>query len=118
MERYSLRQSSGGDFTVECPVRGQALLNHPMFNKGSAFSADERDAFGLHGLVPPHVSTLAQQARRIYQGILRKSDPLEQYIGLAGLQDRNEVLFYHLMLTHLDPSGDGRERPPPSRTVK
>jgi hypothetical protein len=73
-----------------------------MFNKGSGFNADERDTFGLHGLLPSHVATIEEQSRRIYQSILRKSDPLEQYIGLCGLQDRNEMLFYRLMLDHLD----------------
>jgi malic enzyme len=73
-----------------------------MFNKGSGFADAERDMFGLHGLLPSHVSTIEQQSQRIYESILRKSDPLEQYIGLCALQDRNEVLFYRLMLDHLE----------------
>jgi malic enzyme len=101
MEDYTTHFTGDGTLTVNCPLRGQALLNHPMFNKGSGFTADERDTFGLHGLLPSHVATIEEQSRRIYQSILRKSDPLEQYIGLCGLQDRNEVLFYRLMLDHL-----------------
>jgi malic enzyme len=73
-----------------------------MYNKGSAFSEEERTTFGLRGLLPPTISTLAQQEQRIYENILRKSDPLEQYIGLSALHDRNEVLFYRVLLDHLE----------------
>jgi malic enzyme len=102
METYDLRRGDDGASRVNCPLRGHALLNHPMYNKSSAFTEAERDALGLHGLLPSHVSTIQEQARRIYGGLTRKSDPLEQYIGLSSLQDRNEILFYRLMLNHLE----------------
>jgi malic enzyme len=82
--------------------RGQALLNQPLLNKGTAFSREERRQFGLAGLLPPHISTLEQQAARAYNNIMRKGDPLEQYIGLISLQDRNETLFYRLLLEHIE----------------
>ena len=65
-----------------------------MFNKGTAFTREERAALGLEGLLPDAVSTMEQQERRVHRNILRKDDPLERYIGLAALQDRNEMLFY------------------------
>jgi malic enzyme len=87
---------------VRCPLRGPALLNHPMFNKGSSFSDAERDAFALRGLLPPHVANIDEQAARIYRSLREKPSPLEKYIGLSSLQDRNEILFYRLVLEHLE----------------
>jgi len=102
MERYELVHDAQGQPVVKVPCRGVALLQHPMYNKGSAFSLAEREALGLRGLLPSRVSSLEQQSRRIYRGISRKGDPLEKYIGLASLQDRNEILFYRLMLDHVE----------------
>lgn len=100
---YSYRaRTDGGVTTVEVPLRGRPLLNHPIFNKGTAFPLDERRALGLEGLLPSQVSTLELQARRSYEQIARKTDPLERYIGLAGPQDRNETLFYRVLLDHLE----------------
>src|SRR5207344_1595377 len=75
---------------------------HPMYTKGTAFNQEERDAFGLEGLLPPHVSTIEQQERRIYANIARKTEPLEKFIGLAALQDRNEHLFYRVLIDHVE----------------
>jgi malic enzyme len=82
--------------------RGATLLRQPLYTKGTAFTEEERAAFGLEGLLPDHVSTMEQQARRIYENILRKTDPLEKYIGLAALQDRNERLFYRVLADHVE----------------
>jgi malate dehydrogenase (oxaloacetate-decarboxylating) len=87
---------------VEVPYRGAALLRHPIYNKGTAFTREERRAFGLAGLLPDGVSTLVQQVRRMHANIVRKQDPLEQYVGLAALQERNETLFHRLLLDHLE----------------
>jgi malic enzyme len=73
-----------------------------MYNKSTAFSPEERRLFDLEGILPPVVSSLAQQARRAYANIARKSDPLERYIGLVALQDRNEHLYYRVLLDHLE----------------
>src|SRR4051812_47373832 len=88
--------------TLAVPLRGQALLQHPMYNKGTAFTREERAALGLEGLLPEAVSTIEQQARRSFGHIQRKADPLEQYIGLASLQDRNEVLYYRVLLDNVE----------------
>ena len=82
--------------------RGPQLLGHPVYNKGSAFTEEERRAFGLEGLLPSAVNTLEQQARRVYENLARKTDPLERYIGLASLEDRNEHLFHHVLGEHLE----------------
>jgi malate dehydrogenase (oxaloacetate-decarboxylating) len=87
---------------LRVPYRGQALLRHPTYNKGTAFTRDERAAFGLEGLLPDAVSTIDQQATRALRHIQRKADPLEQYIGLAALQDRNEVLYYRVLLDNAE----------------
>jgi malic enzyme len=73
-----------------------------MYTKGTAFTLEERSAFGLEGLLPSAVGTLEQQARRMYASIARKDDPLEKYIGLAALQDRNEHLFYRVLVDHIE----------------
>ena len=81
---------------------GYHLLNTPLLNKGTAFTEEERDAFDLHGLLPPTVSTLDEQAARRLQAMRQLPNDFERYIFLRGLQDTNEVLFYALLVRHLD----------------
>ncbi len=102
MESYRIKRYPTGGLRVEVPYRGSALLSHAMYNKSTAFTREERVAFGLEGLLPSAVSTIEQQARRIYESIIRKNDPLERYLGLAALHDRNEVLFYRVLCDHLE----------------
>ena len=82
--------------------RGAALLTDPLLNKGTAFTERERDALGLRGLLPPRVFTLEEQAQRSLAAVRRKTDALEKYIYLTNLQNRNEVLFYRLVLDHIE----------------
>ncbi len=82
--------------------RGPALLADPLLNKGTAFTDKERDALGLRGLLPPRVFTLDEQVTRSLAAVRRKTDPLEKYIYLTNLQNRNEVLFYRLVTEHLE----------------
>src|SRR6266496_2680152 len=89
-------------YDTKVSARGPHLLGHPMYNKGSAFTREERLAFGLEGLLPSAVNTIEQQAQRVYENLARKSDPLERYIGLASLEDRNEHLFHHVLGEHLE----------------
>jgi malate dehydrogenase (oxaloacetate-decarboxylating) len=81
---------------------GTELLNRSGLNKGTAFTADERSTFGLDGLLPPHVESLAEQVVRAYEAYQRKTDDLERHIYLRALQDANEVLFYRLLLDHIE----------------
>src|SRR5260221_57080 len=102
MEAYHRKHGQGGRERVEVRLRGSPLLNHPMYNRSTAFTREDRKELGLEGLLPDVVSTMEQQARRAYGNIVRKSDPLERYIGLAALQDRNEHLFYRVLTDHLE----------------
>jgi malate dehydrogenase (oxaloacetate-decarboxylating) len=102
MQRFELARGPGGRAVLQVPFRGAALLAQPMYTKGSAFTHEERAAFGLDGLLPHAVSPLDLQRRRMVDNIARKADPLEKYIGLAALQDRNEVLFYRVLVDHID----------------
>lgn len=101
MDSYRMKRE-GGRQVVRVTLRGRALLCHPMFNKGTAFTPEERRALGLEGLLPKHTSTFEDQRTRAYSHISRKGDPLERYIGLAALQDRNETLFYRLLVDNLE----------------
>ena len=102
MEAYRRKRGADGRERVEVRLRGPQLLNHPMYNRSTAFTRDERRELGLEGLLPDVVSTMEQQARRAYGNIVRKTEPLERYIGLAALQDRNEHLFYKVLGDHLE----------------
>jgi malate dehydrogenase (oxaloacetate-decarboxylating) len=83
-------------------LRGRVLLETPSLNKGTAFTLSERQALGLDGLLPPVVETIEEQSFRAYKAFLRKPDDLERHIYLRQLQDTNEVLFYRLLLDHIE----------------
>src|SRR6266436_3866460 len=82
--------------------RGMDLLDTPTLNKGTAFTEQERTEFGLQGLLPPHVETLDEQVVRAYEAFRRKDEDLERHIYLRALQDTNEVLFYRLLVDHIE----------------
>ena len=83
-------------------LRGIELLQSPIWNKGTAFTEDERTQLALHGLLPPQVETLDEQVARAYKAYLAKPSDIERHIYLRALQDTNEVLFYKLVLAHLE----------------
>lgn len=78
------------------------LLGIPALNKGTAFTDEERTEYGLHGLLPPHVETLEEQVDRAYEAYRVYDTDLGRHICLRALQDNNEVLFYRLMLDHIE----------------
>jgi len=82
--------------------RGMDLLEKPSLNKGTAFTEEEREEFGLHGILPPHLETLDEQVARAYEAYKRKDDDLERHIYLRALQDANDILFYRLLLDHIE----------------
>jgi malate dehydrogenase (oxaloacetate-decarboxylating)(NADP+) len=85
----------------ELPL-GIDLLHDPALNKGTAFTAAERKALGLEGLLPPLISSQQQQIQHIMNNVRRKPNNLEKYLYMIGLQDRNEQLFYKTLIEHLE----------------
>ncbi|MGE5344877.1 MAG: NAD-dependent malic enzyme [Acidithiobacillales bacterium] len=83
-------------------LRGMQLLQSPLWNKGTAFTWGERTRLGLHGLLPPQVETIDEQLVRTYEAYRAKRTPLGRHITLRALQDNNEVLFYRLLLAHIE----------------
>ena len=83
-------------------ARGVTLLADPVANKATAFSESERAEFGLDGLLPPVVESLEQQVVRAYEAFGRYNDDLGRHIYLRALQDTNEVLFYRLLIDHVE----------------
>jgi len=87
---------------AEIDLRGFKLLGARLFTKDLAFRDDERDAFGLRGMLPDRVQPIEEQVQLEWEHVSRKDDALEKYIGLAALQDRNATLFYRLLADHLE----------------
>ena len=87
---------------ISTPVKGKPLLLDPFTNKGTAFTARERDDLDLHGLLPPTVCTIEQQLTRVYENFLANPTPLEKFVYMASLQDRNETLFFRLVHERID----------------
>jgi malic enzyme len=90
-----------GPKAIDTRKAGVWLLHNPSTNQGTAFDRAQRDALRLRGMLPHRVTTLAEQAKAAIQQIRAKTTPLEQYIGLASLHDRNEVLFYRVLVDHV-----------------
>ena len=84
------------------PLSGLDLINQPLLNKGTAFTESERDAFDLHGLLPPHVGTLEQQVERRLKALRAIGSDFQKYAFLRELQDSNETLFYSLLVRNIE----------------
>ncbi|WP_206996916.1 NAD-dependent malic enzyme [Trinickia mobilis] len=87
---------------VETELTGINLINNPMLNKGTAFTDEERDAFQLHGLLPPHVGSLEEQVERRLKVLRAFETDFERYAFLRELQDSDETLFYALIVSNLE----------------
>jgi len=83
-------------------LHGFDLLLHPRLNKGTAFTEEERDAFGLHGLLPPHMGTLEDQRLRRLRVLASRETAFGKYSNMRDLQDNNETLFYSLIAEHTE----------------
>src|SRR5258706_13015610 len=102
MTTTTARQTTARATTAEPRGLGIKILEDPILNKGTAFTDDERSELELRGLLPPHVATLDEQVTRAYEAYKRKTEDLERHIFLRALQDTNEVLFYRLLLEHVE----------------
>ncbi len=91
-----------GQRYMAVPTKGRALLFDYEINKGTAFSAREREELDLAGLLPPQISNMKQQLNRTYENFSSKTTNIEKFIYLTALQDRNEILYYRLLLEHIE----------------
>ncbi|HSC62788.1 MAG TPA: NAD-dependent malic enzyme, partial [Caldimonas sp.] len=82
--------------------RGAALLHDPELNKGTAFTEAEREVLGLKGLLPPRVHSQGEQVARVLGNLRRLDNPLEKYIFMSALHDRNEALFFRIVMENPD----------------
>ncbi len=96
--RYQIESK---DEPLQVVVRGTDILNEPLLNKGTAFSLEERDELELRGLVPPKVVELEEQVTRVLENYKRKTDTMEKFIFLTSLHDRNETLYYKVLMENL-----------------
>ena len=78
------------------------ILHDPLLNKGTAFTEEERDVLGMHGLLPYHFSKIEEQVKRRYENFCHQKSPIDKYLFLTALQDRNETLFYRLISEHVE----------------
>ncbi|MGO9405424.1 MAG: NAD-dependent malic enzyme [Terriglobales bacterium] len=95
-------QQTASDQAVQISLSGYDLINNPRFNKGTAFSDHERDVFGLHGLLPPHVGNLEDQIERRMQAYREQPNAFHKYAFLRELQNINETLFYALLVRNIE----------------
>jgi malate dehydrogenase (oxaloacetate-decarboxylating) len=101
-----LKQPPQSALENQNPIRtnrtGYDLLLDPGLNKGTAFTAEERDVFGLHGLLPPHIGTLEDQRERRKKALDNEATAFGKYALMRDLQDNDEVLFYSLIAHHIE----------------
>ena len=101
--RFGIRiDSTTGQRYLAVSEKGAAVLGHSFTNKGTAFTERERDDLELNGLLPPRVFTITMQVKRVYEAYQAKPTPLEKFIYLTSLLDRNETLFYRLVHEYID----------------
>ena len=90
------------DGAIETSLSGFDLINFPMLNKGTAFTGRERTDFALHGLLPPHIGNLEDQAARRLKGLHSRATDFGRYAYLRDLQDSNETLFYAVLVRNIE----------------
>ena len=97
---FKQTKDTSGNSVIATPLEGKALLNSALLNKGTAFTLEERERFGLLGKLPSRVETLDEQVARAYEQYRRYKNDLSRNIYLNNLRDRNETLFYRLLSEH------------------
>ena len=101
-DHYDVKRGEDGHRYLRPLVRGFNLTRIPLLNKGTAFTAEEREAHGLDGLLAPQVDSLEVLIERAYREFSKRGAALEKHVYLRNLQDRNEVLFYALLSHHVE----------------
>ena len=86
---------------IECPLESFQLLNSPLFNKGSGFTQEEREAFDLEALLPPQVNTLDEQVERAYKQVSHLKTPLAKNDFMTSMRVQNKVLYFALIKKHI-----------------
>lgn len=81
---------------------GKALLDDPSCTKSTAFTREERQKYGLRGLLPYDVANISKQKERALENIRCKTNDIEKYIFLNALLERNQRLFYRIMIDHME----------------
>ena len=90
------------DDKISALHRGVKILHDPIRNKGTAFTEADRKALSLTGLLPPRVHSLAEQELRVLGNVRDKATDLARYLYLISLQDRNETLFYRVVMNNIE----------------
>jgi malate dehydrogenase (oxaloacetate-decarboxylating) len=98
---FSQSRTHDGDRQLHITARGVDVLDNPLLNRGTAFTREERDRLGLHGLLPLTVETIDDQAARSYEQFNACETDIDKWVMLSQLHDSNEVLFYRLMSEHV-----------------
>ncbi|MGC5585217.1 NAD-dependent malic enzyme [Ornithinimicrobium sp. W1665] len=102
MKREYEQATAVGNAKLRIRTRGRAVLSNPMTNRGTAFTEAQREALELDGLMPTAFTTMENQTRRVYDQFRSTKTMLGKFLALNALRDRNEVLFYHLLSSHLE----------------
>jgi malate dehydrogenase (oxaloacetate-decarboxylating) len=97
-----MAKTSDAQSSIKTELMSYDLINQPGLNKGTSFSEAERDLFHLHGLLPPHIGTLEDQAARRIKVLREFETDFERYAYLRDLQDTNETLFYAVLVAHIE----------------
>jgi malic enzyme len=102
--KYRIERTEDGEWIVaDVWKRGSGLLSDPLLNKGTAFSKEERELFELDGMLPYQPTDRGHQVRRAYEHLQDRGDnPLEKYVSMSGLMDRNETLFYQVLAANVE----------------
>jgi malate dehydrogenase (oxaloacetate-decarboxylating) len=102
--KYRIERTDDGQWIMaNVWKRGSGLLSDPLLNKGTAFTKEERDLFELDGMLPYQPTDRGYQVQRAYEHLQDRGDnPLEKYVSMTGLLDRNETLFYQVLADHVE----------------